>query len=75
MKIKTRKMQSYPGDNTVQIFVIDEHKRTIPLMNINRRSYRGDRFYENDLNGIKFDTIMEAKMWCLKHKTDFNFGE
>ena len=64
MKIKTRKTNSYPGDKTIQIIAIDEHKRTIPLMNINRFYCKGYYFYENDTNGIDFESIKEVKQWC-----------
>jgi len=73
IKIKTKKMSSFPGDKTIQIFAIDENKRQIPLMNINKRTYQGYSFYENDTVTNTFKTITEAKKWCLDNKCDFSF--
>ena len=64
MKIKTRKMNSYPGDKTIQIFVIDKHKQEIGLMNLEKKYCNGYIFYKTDRISNIFNSITEAKQYC-----------
>jgi hypothetical protein len=65
-KIKTRHLKLYPDDKTIQIYAILP-QGTMGLMNLTPRSHRGQRYYENDVNGILFPTITKAKEYCQKN--------
>ena len=64
IKIKTKKLNCFPGDKDIQIIAIDG-KRQVQLMNICRKSCRGGIFYKSDTMSNTFKTITEAKQWCL----------
>ena len=66
MKITTRKTKLYPGDKTIQIQAVLENG-IMGLMNLKPIYFNRQRQYENDLNGVIFKTITQAKKYCKEN--------
>ncbi len=66
IRIKTRKTKLYPGDKTIQIQAVLQNG-VIGLMNLTPIYFNRKKQYENDINGIIFETITKAKKYCQKN--------
>lgn len=64
LTISTRKLRSYPGDNSVQIMLTTERDVTVPFINLWPTTVRGMRMWESTRGG-NFWTIAEAKRYAL----------
>ena len=65
MKIKTRKNKSYPGDNSILVYLKRDNGGELGLFNLYPNTYRTGRYYDNDRYTNVFKTIKEAKKFAL----------
>ena len=65
MKVKTRKMNAFPGDDWIGIDVILDNGYTITPFGVYLRRNKYGRWYESDNSGC-YDTIKEAKEYALR---------
>ena len=69
LTVKTRRFsprESYPGDTSVQIQVLNERGNRVEVFNINPTTYKGLRWWDSDRYGAgPFRTITEWKHWAL----------
>lgn len=69
LTVKTRRFsprESYPGDTSVQIQVLNERGNRVEVFNISPTVYKGLRWWSNDRYGAgPFRTITEWKKWAL----------
>ena len=65
IKVYTRKPRLYRGDKTIQIMA-QLPNGVIGLMNLTPIYFNRKKQYSNDLNGIIFETITKAKLYCKK---------
>lgn len=71
LTVKTFRYHSYPGDNSVQVRVVDERLRGVLVFNLWPITRRGMRFWENDRFGVgPFQTITKWKQWALEKALD-----
>jgi hypothetical protein len=70
LTVKTRRFtarESYPGDNTVQIQVLNERGNRVVVFNIWPTTCKGLRWWDNDRYGAgPFRTITDWKKWALE---------
>ena len=64
IKIKTKQNNSYPGDNSIQIFAVLENGDKIGVLNIYPIRRNRKLHYENDRVDGVFENIKEAKRYC-----------
>lgn len=66
LTISTRRLRSYPGDNSVQIMLTTERGVIVPMFNIWPATYKGMRWWRGDRYGAgPFQTITRWKQWAL----------
>ena len=65
MKVKTRKMNAFQGDDWIGIDIILDNGCTITPFGVYLKRNKYGRWYESDSGGY-YDTIKEAKEYALK---------